>query len=373
MSFLRATSVSLLVFGTACGSLFETNDLEQNIPAEPPGGCEEFGCGTNSPEVDNLGIHDLHGMVAGAANANGFVVDEIKKFGVPYKYVFAVKGELYVSNNPPGVVLGVVPVGAASAVGASIWVHEPSGSSYEIQIQKSGRTPFWAHITGSEWATTYDIEWDVNVGAGTQKRNWRNVCSNPLHDNDPELGGMNAYHSVVFELDEIDADRKFVTQRIDSTGTNREKLWFNIGCAGHAMAKLHLTGHTTAADLRWGFKTKNEHRTATLKMFAGDYCGTGYPFTVAGQLLRLTDKNSYNVYPIGFMGKKEAEWSERGASCINMPRILANPTALGAAIFPTLMDDIKEECVAAGGVMPPLCPDTDMYNLDGHYIISTNP
>jgi hypothetical protein len=178
-----------------------------------------------------------------------------------------------------------------------------------------------------------------------------------------DLLGMNSFQSVVFENDHIDAAKKTVKLR-------PEKSWWNIGCAGHALAKLHLTGHTSGAQALHGFHTDQKLRQTTLKMITADYCGTGLAFTVAGQPLGWMDKPSWNDYAPGFTGKRESEWTEKGASCINTPRVHANVTPLGAATFATLEDSIKEEC---GWVRPAYCKDADIYNLNGAHIISSNP
>jgi hypothetical protein len=371
MSFFRVASVGLLVLG-ACALPEEenTNDVEQHLPHAPPGGCEEMGCGSNSPEVDNLGVHDLHGQLNGLPNENKFRIVKITNTafpGVPFKQIYSKAGRLVVTN-------GVTTLTGAQVSNTSLIVETPLGATrYEIKIGDMGRTPYWAQLGGIHWATTYQMDWDIEALAPGQKRFWRNICSNPPASGDPDLLGMDPFKVVVFELDEIDAHKKTVTQRRD-VNPGDSALWFNIGCAGHALAKLHLTGHTTAASLAVGFHTDNKQRQATLKMFAADYCGIGYAFTVAGQKLGWLDQNPYNTYLPGFAGKKEAEWTASGAACLNIPRVVQNPTGPGSSIFHTapvtaMLTDIKDVC----GFVPPACATTDPYDLNGSYIISGNP
>jgi hypothetical protein len=118
-----------------------------------------------------------------------------------------------------------------------------------------------------------------------------------------------------------------------------------------------------------GFHTDFEMKTTTLKMITADYCGTGKPFTVAGQPLGWLDQFAWNKYAVGFAGSKEAEWTAKGVSCLNKPRVIANPTALGSSTFPTLEDDIRAEC----GGRPRNCADDDINLLNGSHIISSNP
>ena len=327
------------------------------------GGCDDWGCGSNSGEVDHLGLHDIHGKVGGRPNANGFRVTKIQKTSCAvfcttkfYDRVFAVGGELR-ATGASGTLTG------AGIAGLEIFVSN-GANKYIISVASKGRNVnMWAHITGFESWPQYVLEWDVERLPG-QKMEWKAVCTHPPTDGSPDLLGMNAFHSVVFENDEIDATRKIVV------GLRPEPNWIDIGCAGHAVAKMLLTGNTSAGDAAFGFHSTFNDKTAALKMITGDVCGTGHVFTVAGQPLQWIDAASFNKYMPGFAGKKEALWTHKGATCLNKPRVLANPTALGTLTFPTLETDIKIDC---GGTRPPFCADLDPYSFAGHYYISSNP
>ena len=358
MSSFRVASIVLVLGGCAVDDSIDdsTTSVEQHIP----GGalwCEDWGCGTNSPEIDHLGVHDIHGVVSGLPNANGFKVTKIMNAGLSYKYIYSVKSSLVVTGTP-----GTLTNTGVSGTTVTI---ANSSKAYEIRIGKRILVPMWAHITGGETTPTYLIEWAevASGGGGDQKREWKNICKKPPVDGSPDLLGMNSFQSVVFENDWIDAGKKTVTLR-------PEKFWWNIGCAGHALAKLHLTGYTSGAQAMHGFHTDEKLRQTTLNMITANYCGTGFAFTVAGQKLGWMDKPNWNDYAVGFAGKREAEWTPKGASCINTPRIKANPTPLGTATFLTIEDSIKEEC---GGYRPPLCSDEDPYTLNAAHIISSNP
>lgn len=363
MSSLRVASI-VLVLGSACAVEESTSAVDQELPVW--GGCDDWGCGMNSPEIDHLGMHDLHGVVGGTPNANGFVVTGIEKRtcgGSPitctttkYDRVYSANGELRASGSSGS-------LGGGAIVGLVIRVAN-SANKYVITVAEKGRNvKMWAKITGTEQWPVYNLKWDVDHGEG-QKNEWKGICTRPPLDGNSELLGMNGFHSVVFENDEIDAAAKVVV------GTRPEKHWFNIGCAGHAIAKLLLTGNTSAADAKFGFTSSFDDKTAALKMITADYCGKGFPFTVAGQPLAWADRNYWNKYPMGFSGMKEAEWTSSGVSCLNKPRVYANPTALGTATFPDLALDIKAAC---GGKLPPPCKDDDAYNHNGAFYLSSNP
>jgi hypothetical protein len=146
--------------------------------------------------------------------------------------------------------------------------------------------------------------------------------------------------------------------------------WFNIGCAGTAVAKLHLTGYSKAAQTRTGRPTTIAERTADLKMFSADYCGIGVAFTVAGQPLRWKDKQGmYNsvtsVNPI------ETRWTAQGATCLNTARVDFTETPANLAVFPAgVADLIETTCNMAGKTLLP-CTGT-IADLQGASMLSAN-
>lgn len=76
---------------------------------------------------------------------------------------------------------------------------------------------------------------------------------------------MELDEAIVFETDRFDAASK----TMDPVGDPR---WFNIGCAGHTLAKMHLTRNTIASGAAAHGVSAND-RQATLKMLVADYCG----------------------------------------------------------------------------------------------------
>src|SRR6185503_15950048 len=92
-----------------------------------------------------------------------------------------------------------------------------------------------------------------------------------------ELMGLTTLESVVFEGDRVNTLRKLMSR-------TAEDDWFNVGCAGHTLAKLFLTRNTVHSQ-RSPLARAWEQRQATLKLLVADYCGTGEPFTVFGQKL----------------------------------------------------------------------------------------
>src|SRR5262249_19002697 len=147
---------------------------------------------------------------------------------------------------------------------------------------------------------------------------------------------VDRFHAVLFEGDRIDAQRK-VVDTVD-------KNWVNIGCAGSALSKQHLDGHTQGAMDAWvAFTTSLDQRTAHLKMLSADYCGAGVPLTIAGQPLRYADDHGWMTYPAG-SAALEARWNRDGASCLDVPRIKANSSPEAIAAFPNIDAAIQDAC-----------------------------
>jgi ADYC domain len=121
--------------------------------------------------------------------------------------------------------------------------------------------------------------------------------------------------AVLFTGDRYLEDTREVTD-ISASGTQH---WFNIGCAGSALMKLHLNRHTTASALTGFTATKNE-RQAMFKMFASDLYGDGTVFTRKGVPLRWQNLNSWEKLT-GFEHAFEARWNEKGAQCLDTHRL----------------------------------------------------
>lgn len=352
----------------AAGCALDEVDDSIDVQAIAGGGGCTFGCGVNSPEINHLGVHDFHARVGGAKNANGFFVTKIERTSCTtapvvcstkaYDRIVSISGRL-TASGPSGSITG------ANVKDLVIRLSNANdGGKYVLTIADVGRTVrLWSKnpvFAGFENWPQYEIKWDIERPAG-QKMDWKPVCTNPPNDGSPDLLGMNQFHTLVFEDDEIDATYKLM--KGPRVGSN----WINLGCAGHALAKMVLTGNVTATKTAFGYTASNDDMQAMLKMWAADYTGKGIAFTVAGE--PLSPLTSVLTYPAGGF-KKEALWTHKGVSCLNTPRVIANPTPLGAATFPTLEADIV---AANGGTRPPFCADADPFAMNGHYVVSSNP
>ncbi|MDQ3370675.1 MAG: ADYC domain-containing protein [Myxococcota bacterium] len=340
----RLALIPLVLAGCALEDAPEptTSAVEQQLR------CGDWMCGSNSPEIENLGIAELN--IRGLPNANGFRLLQLDKNGITYR-TYVTGGELRATSLD-----GASQLGGDQLTGATLRVkHDASELKYDIRIANVSKTLYWARLNGATHSTrTYRLEWSLSTQVG--EKQWKNICSE-AGTADPLV--MDPFHAVLFEGDRIVASDKVVGS-VDSD-------WFNIGCAGHALAKLHLTAHTEGARAR-GFATSLVERTTMLKMLTADYCGTGRPFTVAGVDLTWKDHRGWMVFDPA-LAPVEARWTAAGAACLNKPRLVANPTQLGTDQFGSsaqLEAAITKECPNG---RPPTCAVT----RTSYHLISGNP
>lgn len=309
--------------------------------------CPSWMCGTNSPVIATYAFHELN--VRGLANAEGFAITKFRKGATPYQV--AVVGGQLVGTSPGGATIsGQQLIGAQLVVSRGL-------TNYVIKVEALAAVPYYAKRPGSPVPSLEAYRLLVSStspGTDTPYGDWRNLCARPLVRADLNLPGDMA---VVFEGDRIDPDRK----RVYGYDTS----WFNIGCAGHTLAKMYLTGHVAAA-ANDGYVTTRDERQTILKMFSADYCGTGKPFTVAGVKLSWADDHQWMSHALGAIDL-EARWTPYGAQCLNVPRLVANPTVAGDAAFP---GGVGAAIAAECGL--PACPNPDPYQITTH-LVSANP
>lgn len=309
--------------------------------------CDEWGCGMNSPNVDSFGFHELNKQ--GIANDEGFRITRFEKGGVDYA-LNVYKGRLS-GKNATGTIRD------NALVGARIWIANGPTAAYVLRVAQVGEAPLWARNSKEWiWVQTYILQW-TTVDRGVPSIRWANLCKDPIKDL-----GMQAYHSVLFEGDRIDENKKEIV--------GLDTSWFNIGCSGSTLAKMYLTGHTHASQY-YGFSTTTDERQTMLKMLSADFCGDGAAFTVGGTPLQWKDDHRWMDYTAPV--KLEARWTKGGASCLMSPRI-TDINLLDVGEYATVDDAIKAHC---GGVKPPECPERpEMPAVDdvyGHHLNSAIP
>jgi hypothetical protein len=350
---MRTIQMLLTITALASCVVLDEATLEQ---AEGGGPCDTLTC-TNSPEVPYAGYHELN--VLGLSNAEGISIRSVKGFAQIYKNGVAYR--LTVSNSR---IVGLhdllAPLQGDELVDAEIVLEhgEPKEVLYVVRITRRREIPFPFGPPGT--LETYRF---VRYLPGPVPPRPPVLCNGPMLVSDPKWAywtfhGMYPDEVLVFEGDRIHRGAKTMSRKPDNN-------WFNIGCAGHTLAKLHLTRNTywtqanPADDLSW------QARQATLKMLVADYCGTGRAFTVAGT--PLVWKGGHVTFadePTSI----EARWGASGATCVGVPRLNVHPSATDH--FPDdLWTAIAAECPLS---VPPVCKSSSSYDFLGAPRVSAN-
>jgi hypothetical protein len=123
----------------------------------------------------------------------------------------------------------------------------------------------------------------------------------------------------------------------DASITQRGAHWFNIGCAGSALAKMRLHGMDPMKDKIDGATVEEnsgrstpDERQASLKMLTAKYC-TAAGWTKDGTQIFWLGANGGSIvfspvvgsapYPERSIGPIEARWGAKGALCISHLRL----------------------------------------------------
>jgi hypothetical protein len=305
---------------------------------EEPPPCPAFKC-SNSPDLVHFGIHEVN--LFGQLDRRGFFLDragrsrvQIWKDGYPW--------DLHIENNR---LVGHSHTGSwrirgQDLKGAELRVRQNISASfnksrlaYTITITRVRES--WFEVGNAGTFEAYRMSWFAPDGSSN-----KNICNGPPPTTtDPkELLGMTPSEVLVYAGDRIDPTTMTMSALPDYN-------WFNFGCAGHTLAKLHLTRNTITSQAPTSDPTLDwARRQATLKLLVADYCGKGRPITVPGTPLRWkTELMGYLQTP----SEIEARWDQNGASCLGKPR-------LGAwnEVFGDVAEAIKKSC---DNVLPPQC------------------
>lgn len=369
----RANNLAMVLFsaGTVIGGCgVEEPAAVEGTAVRKIGQCDtDWVCGSNSPEIDHYGFHELNlkseqnlERIKIPSGSDGYA--QIWKAGRAYTLkVIGSKIYGYLGTRPA--------LYGANLVGAEIRLVIDGQDGYAIRID-AVRDMHYAVGSQTDVLGAYAMSW---YGFKDSPDSKRSICAPPTILNaaakapkestaviiyppgNGELLGMQPHETLVFEGDRFDARAKTMTDRADVD-------WFNLGCAGHTLAKMHLTRHTIASSSdAYGISSKD--RQATLKMMVADYCGDGTPFTVAGEPLRWKG-GLVGFYT--FPSSLEARWTNEGAQCLYEPRLRHTSSTLAPQLFgPDIDKAIHDHCSI------PLCSDLDANNFDGAQRVSGNP
>ncbi|HMG23964.1 MAG TPA: ADYC domain-containing protein [Kofleriaceae bacterium] len=356
----------LAVVGAGCLS----SVVDEPVAAEASeiGSCDAFMCGTNSPQIAEFGFWELQMPpvygTPGAPNNVGMQV-----------LLFVHNAAGYLPRVVGGRLYAIPAAGGPALSGPALvngWFYLRNGTrAFKLRIAEVGWVDSWATslATGKPVSLeTYKLDWTELING-----NWgdfRNMCKNPPSRESGELmtmTGANMYRTLVFEGDRIKAEPKL--------DTGIDVSWFNLGCAGSALAKMALTGHTEASHVTHAFETTLDERQTMLKMLTADYCGDGKPFTVAGQPLNWRDDHGTMKLAALMMSPpqplaREARWTPNGAACLDKPRVDAHWTSAGSIEFgPDVYAQVQSHCASP---IPP-CSGNTLETEGYHLLTATVP
>jgi hypothetical protein len=260
-------------------------------------------------------FHELN--LSGLPNAAGVSLVGVRRGDE--QFILDVTGSMVVARPNAA---GAAALTGAGLLGTELELRDRTGAWFFLRFAASGTTTYWAAPPAS--VPTYTLTYTSATRPVSQP-----LCT----------AGVN--EAVLFAGDRYDADRKTVTATGSATAG-----WFNIACAGTALAKLHLTRHTEASQI---VRTTAIERQAMLKMFTADVCGDGSSFTVHGRPLLWADANHLTRFQ-RTAASLEAVWTDRGAVCMDTPRL------------PELAAEIAAHC----GPLP-------RCTTQRGYVISANP
>lgn len=284
--------------------------------------CPVYECGSNSAEINDLPIGELHitpGNNTGQVNSwNARMIDFIAPDG-SRDYVIKYEDGHLLADGPRR-------LEGPDLIGSQIIVrNEATCEELALHFQEIDRTESWtdeAFLIDRYLFTFYD----------ERRQGHRPICTDA-----DEMLGESAWSVLVAE-----ERYKWETKEIHTIGEDA-RGWFNIACYGNALYKMKFMGYDPNPSLDNPYSSLPEDRQATLKMLTADYCGTGESFTETGTALYWLNAEGWSDNAVPPNSTFEAYWNGAGALCLDMPRL-----GLGQR------DAIEQACAGAGRMLP-LC------------------
>ena len=291
--------LTLIAVALALPACVDQTEIDTNETTQLAAGCPLWGCGENSSTMGPWEFHELN--TAGLPNLEDIRVLNFQLGGNTYTPQ-VVGTELRITS-------GSTTLGGTAVQGGWFNLQTPSGV-WKLKVMKvnPGAVVYWVGPATSMY--TYELKYEAPGMTNPEP-----VCHNPPNRDSGE-GITHTWkaplEAILFTGDRYDRDHKEVST-LDTAN------WFNIACAGSALAKLHLNRHTTAGTT-FGWSTAVLKRQAMLKMYTSDICGNGYSWTNAGVPLHWQDNSSWMMLT-GTEWAFEARWTAYGAACIDTHRL----------------------------------------------------
>jgi hypothetical protein len=302
MNVLWCSLAAVLVVG--CG--FDAEEVATSDQALIDPECSIWGCAANASSMS----HELDGS-GQFENDIGLKLVSFKMDAIDL--TVDVRGDVLRGIGPDGTVYGPTEL---LTHGATFQV-DYRGQGFLIRYVALGQTPYWA--LPATIVPTYTFQY-----SRADAINWKDLCDGRGATGDSDWASVDKRIALVFIGDRYDTQHKTVS----SADVGR---WFNIACAGTAVAKMHLLRHTTAGSDATHSTTDSE-RTAMLKMITDDICGTGQSFTRDGENVRFMDRKNFRSFDLPRTRSIESVWSDHGAICLTEARRAKEEPEIVAAI-----------------------------------------
>lgn len=313
-------------------------------------GCGFNECGTNSAEIRGTSINGL--SVAGAVNAEGvrlvpqsltlfpnlFTMPSVCWGRSGYGFGLAVAGGALVAttHNPGEVLPTECLLGATFQMDVPVAL-ETGGTitrRVTLKIAQRGSVSTWHASLARRLLTTYElIDVEKNASVCTPSQPWMEPWQiggiPPDHSNPAGIGGARWHtftdHALIVQGESYTAAAGIDAQR-------RGSEWFNIACAGSALAKSRLMGYDPMSTT-----STSAQRQSTLKMLTAHYVrDNAQSWTQTGTPLIWvsTPANAYygGADPALVTGPIEARWNGDGATCVSHLRLWNTSTTVASEL-----------------------------------------
>lgn len=259
--------------------------------------CPRWRCGYNTTEINGKSLQELH--LGGQANSDGVkLVGFLPPLGLLLNWQLGVEGDALVAR---GGLFGNQTLRGAQLIGSTMLL-KVGLLTVPVLIAGYEEVDSWA--SNGEPVPAYALVYaDL-----TQPLLQHSVCKGTLLD--PLQASV-----VILGGERYDLDAKTVIPN--------QTNWITLACAGSAAAKMSLLGYGPHAEFTDASAPPSvARRQATLKMITADYCGGGHSYTEDGTQL-WWENQSGTVVPDGGVGALEAIWTQNGAVCLDVPRVVS--------------------------------------------------
>ena len=307
MPSLRPMALLAVVAASACVPASEPETAESIQLVQPPPQCTQEECGgPNSPVIDGVPFWDLNSN--GAPNDHGVAILDVRRGFDNAEMKLIADGDMLRGIHP---VTSAPMASGIDLINTRITV-VAMGKLYEIRIgyvSPSWAVDEWFWIPPYHRVEAYELYYTPMFSL---VRNERPLCS--AGKNDPTVPKIRA---IAFTGDKYDADHKTVSVGGAAVG------WMNIACWMSLPYKLHLLGHTTAANNRLAIATPAPKRQALMRAISMSPCASGTSYTTPGTLITMHE--SQNLLPpasdyLDPTARYEAIWNASGAVCLSWQR-----------------------------------------------------